>query len=86
MGQKRKFTIIGRYDDTGETVINYLDVNGSDVHYEVLRHWGTVSQSVPQYEILAVFGGELSPAVTPQTLKMYVERHFPEHAADSAKT
>jgi len=78
MGSLRKFTIIGRYEDTGETVINYIDVNGADVHYEVLRHWGEYSQAAPQYEILAVFSGELTPAVTPQTLKMYVDRHFPQ--------
>ena len=77
MGQKRSFTIIGRFDDTGETVINYIDVNGSDVHFEILRHWGEVNQLTPHYEILAVFLGELTPAVTPQTLKTYVEQHFP---------
>ncbi len=85
MGSVRRFTVIGRYEDTGETVINYIEVNGSDVHYEVLRHWGIVSQSAPQYEILAVFTGELTPAVTPQTLKMYVDRHFPQGAAAEQK-
>ncbi len=78
MGEKRRYTIIGRYEDTGETVINYIEANGSDVHYEVLRHWGGISHGAPAYEILAVFSGELMPAVTPQTLKMYVDRHFPK--------
>lgn len=88
MANKRTFTIVGRFSDTEETVINYIDVDGADVHFEILRHWGEVNQLTPHYEILAVFLGELAPAVTPQTLKTYIEQHFPHiiKDADSVKS
>jgi len=46
----------------------------------VLRHWGQVTNQ-GQYEVLAVLPGELQPAATPATLKMYVERHFQKRSA-----
>ncbi|MGE0252223.1 MAG: hypothetical protein AB7G80_06415 [Dongiaceae bacterium] len=74
---RRSFTIVGRYEDTGEVVINTVEVDGGDVHFEILRHWGEVTRLQPSYEILVVFAGEMAPAVTPETMRLYVERHFP---------
>ena len=76
MAKQTRYTIIGRYDDSGEIVINYIEVDGEDIHYEVLRHWGQFKGDGNHYEVIAVFPGELTPAATPETLKKYVDVHF----------
>lgn len=84
------YTVIGRYEGTGEVVIDYIEVAGDDVHFEVLRHWGQqvvqdqehsppADAAAPDahfYEVLAAFPGEISPSATPETLKKYVDTHF----------
>jgi len=80
LAMAKSYTVIGRYEDTGEVTLHYIHATGEDVHYEVLRHWGQVTNQ-GQYEVLAVLPGELQPAATPATLKMYVERHFQKRSA-----
>lgn len=85
MPGSKKLTVVGRHDDTGESIISHLEIpDGGDVHFEILRHWADISERSPEYEIIAVFQGEMMPSVTASTLKMYLDQHFPREKTKSS--
>ncbi len=75
MDDSEFFTIIGRYDDTGETtvaVLSYDPVKG-DPHAAALRHTADLSEQ-GEFEVVAVLRGRCDVMVTQQSLRLFAER------------
>ncbi len=69
------YTIIGRYDDTGETTVAVVpyDASTGDPHMTALRHTGELSAE-GEFEVVAVLRGRSDLLVTQQSLRLYCER------------
>jgi hypothetical protein len=69
------YTIIGRYDDTGETTVAVIpyDAASGDPHLAALRHTGDLSEE-GEFEVVAVLRGPCEVLVTQQSLRLYAER------------
>lgn len=69
------FTIVGRYDDSGETTVAYVprDLLHEEPHAAALRHTALHSEN-GQFEVVAVLAGRCQVLVTGQTLRLYAER------------
>lgn len=69
------FTIIGRYEDSGETTVAFVprDLANEEPHAAALRHTARHSDG-GQFEIVAVLAGQCPPLVTQQSLRLYAER------------
>lgn len=69
------YTIIGRYDDTGETTIAVLpyDAASGDPHVAALRHTAALSEH-GEFEVVAVLRGKCDVLVTQQSLRLFAER------------
>jgi hypothetical protein len=67
------YTIIGRYDDTGETTVAVLpyDATSGDPHVAALRHTADLSE---HGEVVAVLRGKCDVLVTQQSLRLFAER------------
>lgn len=69
------YTIIGRYDDTGETTVAVLpyDSASGDPHVAALRHTADLSER-GEFEVVAVLRGRCDVLVTQQSLRLFAER------------
>lgn len=69
------FTIIGRYDDSGEATIAVVarSEETSDPHWAALRHTGTMSEA-GEFEVVALLRGRCEVLVTQQSLRLFAER------------
>ncbi|MDR3439228.1 hypothetical protein [Telmatospirillum sp.] len=69
------FTIIGRYDDTGETTVAVLpyDPAKGDPHMVALRHTAELSER-GEFEVVAVMRGRCDVLVTQQSLRLFADR------------
>jgi hypothetical protein len=69
------YTIIGRYDDTGETTVSVLpyDAASGDPHVAALRHTAELSEH-GEFEVVAVMRGKGEVLVTQQSLRLFAER------------
>ena len=73
--QAEWYTIIGRYDDTGDTTVTVIpyDLASGDPHLAALRHVADLSDH-GEFEVVAVMRGRCSVLVTHQSLRLYAER------------
>lgn len=73
------FTIIGRYDDSGETTVAVIkrDADNSDPHWTALRHTGELSEN-GEFEVVALLRGRCDVLVTQQSLRLFAERLLAE--------
>ena len=69
------YTVIGRYDDTGETTVAVLpfDESSGDPHMAAVRHTGQLSEQ-GEFEVVAVLRGKCEVLVTQQSLRLFAER------------
>lgn len=69
------YTVIGRYDDSGETTVAVLpfDASAGDPHMAALRHTGQLSEQ-GEFEVVAVLRGKCEVLVTQQSLRLFAER------------
>jgi hypothetical protein len=69
------YTIIGRFDDTGETTVTVLPYDSScgDPHVAALRHTADLSEQ-GEFEVVAVLRGKSDILVTQQSLRLFAER------------
>jgi len=69
------YTIIGRYDDTGEATVTVLsyDATSGDPHVAALRHMADLSEH-GEFEVVAVLRGKTDVLVTQQSLRLFAER------------
>jgi hypothetical protein len=75
MTQSDSYTIIGRYDDTGETTIAVVayDATSGDPHVAALRHTADLSDH-GEFAVVAVLRGSCEVLVTQQSLRLFAER------------
>lgn len=68
-------TIIGRYDDSGDTTVAVVPWEGGavDPHMAALRHTGQLSEA-GEFSVVAVLRGRCQVLVTQQSLSLYAER------------
>ena len=69
------YTIIGRYDDTGDTTVAVVPYDGAsgDPHVAALRHTADLSEH-GEFEVIAVLRGKGDVLVTQQSLRLFAER------------
>lgn len=69
------YTIIGRYEDTGDTTVTVLphDPACADPHLLALRHTAALSTD-GEFEVVAVLKGRCDVLVTQQSLRLFVDR------------
>lgn len=69
------YTIIGRYDDTGDTTVAVLayDKATGHPHVAALRHTAELSAR-GEFEVIAVLRGRCEVLVTQQSLRVYTRR------------
>jgi len=69
------FTIIGRYDDSGDTTISVVsrDALNGDPHWAALKHTGELSDE-GEFEVVALLRGRCEVLVTQQSLRLFAER------------
>jgi hypothetical protein len=75
MSEDEHYTIIGRYDDTGDTTVVVVpyDATSGDPHVAALRHTAELSES-GEFEVVAVLRGKPDVLVTQQSLRLFTER------------
>lgn len=71
------YTIIGRYDDTGDTTVLSIpyDASAGDPHVAALRHTAQLSDR-GNFEVVAVLRGQCEVLVTQQSLRVFIRRMF----------
>jgi len=69
------FTIIGRYDDSGETTVAVIRRDGehADPHWTALKHTALLSEQ-GEFEVVALLRGRCEVLVTQQSLRLFAER------------
>lgn len=69
------FTVIGRYDDSGDTTISVIgrDAANTDPHWAALKHTGELSEA-GEFEVVALLRGRCEVLVTQQSLRLFAER------------
>jgi len=69
------FTIIGRYDDSGETTVAVIqrDADHADPHWTALKHTAELSEA-GEFEVVALLRGRCDILVTQQSLRLFAER------------
>jgi hypothetical protein len=69
------FTIIGRFEDSGETSIAVIqrDADHADPHWAALKHTARLSDS-GDFEVVALLRGRCDILVTQQSLRLFAER------------
>jgi hypothetical protein len=69
------FTIIGRYDDSGETTLTVVrrDAEHADPHWTALKHTAELSEA-GEFEVIALLRGRCEILVTQQSLRLFAER------------
>jgi len=69
------FTIIGRYDDSGETTLTVIqrDAEHADPHWTALKHTADLSEN-GEFEVIALLRGRCEILVTQQSLRLFAER------------
>jgi hypothetical protein len=69
------YTIIGRYDDTGDVTVAVMPRHAanSDPHMAALEHTGAVSEA-GEFEVVAVLHGKCDVLVTQQSLRLFARR------------
>jgi hypothetical protein len=69
------YTIIGRYDDTGDTSVSVVpyDTASGDPHMAALRHTARLSEA-GEFEVIAVLRGQPPVLVTQQSLRLFAQR------------
>jgi hypothetical protein len=78
MGYERTedcFTVIGRYDDSGETTVAVIqrDSDHADPHWTALKHTAALSEE-GEFEVVALLRGRCEILVTQQSLRLFAER------------
>jgi hypothetical protein len=73
------FTIIGRYDDSGDATIAVIqrDSANGDPHWAALRHTAELSEE-GEFEVVALLRGRCEVLVTQQSLRLFAERLLAE--------
>ena len=68
-------TIIGRYDDSGDTTVALVPwkEGAGDPHLAALRHTGQLSED-GEFSVVAVLLGRCQVLVTQQSLQLYTEK------------
>jgi hypothetical protein len=71
------YTIIGRYDDTGDVTVVVVprDAANADPHWAALRHTGSLSED-GEFEVVAVLRGCCDVLVTQQSLRLFSQRQL----------
>ena len=69
------FTIIGRYDDSGDATVTVVarDAANSDPHWAALKLTGELSEE-GEFEVVALLKGRCDVLVTQQSLRLFSER------------
>jgi hypothetical protein len=73
------FTVIGRYDDSGETTVAVIqrDAEHADPHWTALKHTAALSEQ-GEFEVVALLRGRCEVLVTQQSLRLFAERLLAE--------
>jgi hypothetical protein len=75
MDEREYVTIVGRFDDTGETTVASIafDPVVGDPHVMALRHTAELSDH-GEFEVVAVMRGHCDVLVTQQSLRVFADR------------